>query len=161
MTMLKLCNSKQTVFRAAGWVLEMLYLFSLYWLLSFRQDCLRIALENHRSRAFPKHWHCMASSGSWAKSFISCFFFNCSFFLWNRKCFWFWEGALETQHSWFFLPTPVFNISRSTTTTPKVRAEAVTSWRAENQPPSLFSYFFLFSAAVFLVLEKRLWFLWY
>ena len=55
--MLKLCNSKQTVFRAAGWVLEMLYLFSPYWLLSFRQDCRCIDLENHRGPAAPKHWH--------------------------------------------------------------------------------------------------------
>lgn len=54
--MLKLCNSKQTVFRAAGWVLEMLYLFSLYWLLSFRQGCQCVDLENNWSPATPKHW---------------------------------------------------------------------------------------------------------
>lgn len=52
--MLKLCNSKQTVFRAAGWVLEMLYLFSPYWLRSFRQDCQCADLENNRGTATQK-----------------------------------------------------------------------------------------------------------
>lgn len=143
MTMLKLCNSKQTVFRTAGWVLEMLYLFSPYWLLSFRQDCARVALENHRSRAFPKHWHRTASSVSQAKSFIPSFF-NCSFFLCNRKCIWFWEGALKTQHSWFSWPAPLFHISRRTTIAPVVRAEAATFCGLKvSHPGYLVTSFFL------------------
>lgn len=68
--MLKLCNSKQTVFRAAGWVLEMLYLFSPYWLLSFRQDCLCVDLENNWVPATPKQCHDVASFVSLAHSFI-------------------------------------------------------------------------------------------
>lgn len=72
--MLKLCNGKQTVFQAAGWVLEMLYLFSPYWLLSFRQDCQCGDLENNWDPAVSKHWHHVASFVSRANSCILFYF---------------------------------------------------------------------------------------
>lgn len=142
--MLKLCNSKQTVCRAAGWVLERRYLFSPSWLLSFRQHCQCVDLENNWEPAISKHWHYAASFVSQANSFILLY---CIFL----------GGALKITAFLVLSPCPQFNISGRTTLLPRVEQW----WKlpgAGDQLPGLFGYLFLFTAVVFFVLEKRLWF---